>query len=662
MNLENKNINALRMLAIDMIENAKSGHPGIALGCAPTLYALYSRHMNVVPTDDKNMLRDRFVLSAGHASSVYYAVLHAFGYKISIDDLKQFRKMGSITPGHPEYGIVPGVDASTGPLGQGVATAVGMAIGQKLLSSRFNKPDITLFDNYTYALVGEGCLMEGVSYEALSIAGTMKLNKLIVLYDCNKITLDGNLDNVMHMDIMSYMSSLGFNTIEVKDGNNVDEISDAITKAKKSNDKPSFIKINTHIGFGSVHQDSHKAHGSVLGAENAELLRQNLNVNTNPFELDKDVSRDLVFLRKRFSSVEKMFKDRIKAYSKEYSGDYKLLKQFMNGDINLDSLEELKCKDGLSGRELGGIVLNTLAKNNPNIICSSADLFSSTKAIINESGYINSNFANNNLKCGVREFGMGAISNGIALYGGMIPVQSTFMVFSDYMKNALRLTSLMDIKVISAFTHDSIAVGEDGATHQCCEQLWGLRTIPKCHVFRPANLSETIAGYSHALTYQGSTVLALSRQKLMDIDSDKNLAMKGGYIISKENKGKLDGVILATGSEVGIAIDTKKILESKGYNIRVVSMPCLEIFDSQSDKYKESIIPSNMMSIFSIEAGATAGWYKYVGKCGRCYGVDDFGMSANPTDIYNKFNLNAEYISKDIIKVIKKNKENILSE
>lgn len=657
MNLENKNINNLRMLAIDMIENAGSGHPGIALGCAPTLYTLYSRHMSVVPSDDKNILRDRFVLSAGHGSSILYATLHAFGYKISMDDLKGFRKFGSITPGHPEVDIVPGVDATTGPLGQGVATAVGLAISQKIMASKFNKPDLTLFDNYTYALVGEGCLMEGVSYEALSLAGTMKLNKFMVLYDCNNITLDGDINGVMGMNVKAYMESLNFNVLEVKDGNDVEEISNAITNAKKSKDKPSFIIIHTHIGYGSVHEDSHKAHGSVLGKENTIALREKLGVKSNPFELEKDVVRDLVFLRKRFNNVEKTFKERLKTYSRAYPGDYKRLQMYLKNELDFSSLDNLKLSSDKAGRELGNIVLNEINSLNGNIICNSADLFSSTKAIINDSGYINANFGNKNLKCGIREFAMGAISNGMALYGGLIPIQSTFMVFSDYLKNAIRLSSLMGCRVISAFTHDSIAVGEDGPTHQPIEQLWGLRTIPRVLVFRPANLSETIASYKLALEYKGASVLALSRQKLINFDSSLVDSMKGGYVLSQENKGTLNGIIIATGSEVSLALDVKKILDDNGFNVRVVSMPCLEVFDNQPERYKESVIPSDIKSIFSIEAGATAGWYKYVGKFGKCYGIDDFGISATPDMAYKKFGLTTSVISKDIMRIIKNNKE-----
>ncbi len=656
MSLENKNVNALRVLAVDMIEKAKSGHPGIALGAAPILYALYSKHLNIVPSDDKNILRDRFVLSAGHGSSVYYATLHAFGFKITMEDLKNFRVLGSLTPGHPEYDHTPGVDATTGPLGQGVATAVGMAIAQKMMASRFNKPDLTLFDNYTYTLVGEGCLMEGVSYEALSLAGTLQLNKLIVLYDCNKITLDGNLDNVMGMDIAKYMTSLGFNVITVKDGNNVEEISSAISEAKKSTDKPSFIIVHTHIGYGSPLQDSHKAHGSILGLDNVAKLRENLGVNTPPFDMGKDVARDFVFLRKRFDTCEKIFKERIKTFSKAYPGDYKLLKEYMSGKTNLDVLNSITLEKELSGRELGSLVLNKLAEINSNIVCSSADLFSSTKAMINNNGYVNDNWANRNLKTGIREFAMGTISNGMALYGGLIPVQSTFMVFSDYLKSALRLSAMMKLRVISAFTHDSIAVGEDGATHQCCEQLASLRTMPNCNVFRPANMSETIAAYSLALNYNGPSVMALSRQKLKEFPSSVKDALMGGYIVSKESKGTLDGVIVATGSEVSLALDVKSSLESKGINVRVVSMPCVEVFEMQSEKYKEGVIPKEIKSIFSIEAGATNTWYKYTGKFGKCFGVDAFGDSGNPDDMFNKFNLNTESITKEILKVIKENK------
>ncbi len=663
MDLENKNVNSLRILAIDMIEEAGSGHPGIALGSAPILYSLYSKILNVIPDDDKNIFRDRFVMSAGHGSSILYATLHAFGFGISMDDLRKFRKLGSITPGHPEVGLVPGVDATTGPLGQGVATAVGLAIAQKIMATKFNKPDLTLFDNYTYALVGEGCLMEGVSYEALSLAGTLGLNKLIVLYDCNKVTLDSDISGVMGQNTLAYMQSLGFNTIEVVDGNDVEQITQAILLAKKSKDKPSFIQINTHIGFGSVLQDSNKSHGSLLGSENVRLLREKLEIKSKPFELDKDVARDFVFLKKRFDTFKKNTKEKLKVYSRAYPGDYKLLQQFLNNKFdNIDlMLADIETNKDLSGRDLGNLVLQELCKSYQNIVCGSADLSSSTKVKYNDSCAINENFSGRNIKFGIREFAMGCISNGIALYGGLVPIDSTFLSFSDYMKASLRLRAIMGLKCISVFTHDSIAVGEDGATHEPCEQLWTLRCIPNMYTFRPANLVETKASFQIALTSQKPSNIILSRQNLRDFESDLSDAKFGGYILSKEDRGELNGVIIATGSEVSLALEVKEMCKTKGYNIRVVSMPCVELFESQSEKYQNSIIPNQMKSIFSIEAGATSGWYKFVGKYGKCYGVDDFGGSAKPAELYAKFGLTAECICKDIISVIKKNRDKILS-
>ena len=663
MDLENKNVNSLRILAIDMIENAKSGHPGIALGSAPILYALYSKILNVNPDDPNNLLRDRFVMSAGHGSSILYATLHAFGYKISMEDLKNFRKLDSITPGHPEYKVVPGVDATTGPLGQGVAMAVGMAMAEKMMATRFNKADITLFDNYTYTLVGEGCLMEGVSYEALSLAGTLGLNKLIVLYDCNKVTLDSDISKVMDQNTLAYMKSLGFNTIEVNDGNDVSQIVEAIKVAKMCKEKPSFIQIDTKIGFGSVLEGSNKSHGSVLGAENVKLLREKLGITSQPFELDKDVSRDFVFLRKRFESFKKSSKEKLKVYSRAYPGDYKLLQKFLNqkyDDVQI-FLNDIELSKDLSGRDLGNKVLQELCKAYHNIICGSADLSSSTKVRFDDSSDVNTNFSNRNVKFGIREFGMGCMSNGLALYGGFTPIDSTFLSFSDYMKASLRLRAIMGLKAISVFTHDSIAVGEDGPTHEPCEQIWTLRSIPNMYTFRPANLNEVKASFDVALNADRPSNILLSRQTLRNFESNIMDAKFGGYILSKEEKGELNGVILATGSEVSLALDVKNILKEKGLNIRVVSMPCLELFDSQSEKYRNNVIPEHMKSVFSIEAGATFGWYKYTVKYGKCFGVDDFGASAKSEELYAKFKLTAEDISKEIMATIKKNRDKILS-
>lgn len=662
--MDNKNVNALRILAVDMIENAKSGHPGIALGSAPILYSLYSKILNVDPNDAENLFRDRFVMSAGHGSSILYATLHAFGYKIGMDDLKNFRQMGSITPGHPEYKVVSGIDSTTGPLGQGVANAVGLAIAEKLMANRFNKHDMALFDNYTYALVGEGCLMEGVSYEALSLAGTLKLNKLIILYDCNKVTLDSDISGVMGTNTLAYMQSLGFNTIEVADGNDVDQIVQAILVAKKCKDKPSFVQINTKIGFGSVVEGSNKSHGQVLGEENVRLLRQKLEVNTPPFQMDKDVARDFVFLRKRFDQFKKSSKEKLKVYSRAYPGDYKLLKEFLKQDYSqgYNFVQDIELSKDISGRDMGNKVLQELCLAYHNIITSSADLSSSTKVVFSGSGAINDNFANRNLKVGIREFAMGCISNGLSLYGGgLTPIDSTFLSFSDYMKPALRLRAIMGLKAISIFTHDSIAVGEDGPTHQPCEQLWTLRSIPNMYTFRPANMTEAKGSYVCALQADNPSNIILSRQTLVNFDSNIDNVKYGGYIASSESKGELNGVIIATGSEVNLAFDVKKLLADKGYNIRVVSMPCVELFEEQSARYRENVIPENIKSIFSIEAGSTIGWYKYVGKYGKCFGVDDFGCSAKPNELYSKFGLSTENIAKEIATIIKKNRDKKLT-
>lgn len=659
MDLESRNINELRVLAVDMIENAKSGHPGIALGCAPTLYALYSKILNVVPDDDKNIFRDRFVMSAGHGSSILYATLHAFGYKISMDDLKKFRKLGSMTPGHPEVNL-PGVDATTGPLGQGVSMAVGMALAERIMAKRFNKADITLFDNYTYTLVGEGCLMEGVSYEALALAGTLKLNKLIVLYDCNGITLDGGTKSVMEQNILAYFKSLNFNTIEVEDGNDVNQIVGAIALAKQCKDKPSFIKINTHIGFGSALQDSNKAHGSVLGEERVIKLRETLGVKSEPFEMDKDVARDFKFLSKRFDNIKKKFKERLKVYSRAYPGDYKALNAYLKMDFSKidEVLDRVDINKDMSGREMGGLVLNALAEAYGNIVSGSADVVSSTKTEIKSSGYANDDFGGRNIKYGIREFAMGCISNGLALYGGLTPIESCFMVFSDCLKPALRLSALMEQKVISVFTHDSIAVGEDGATHEPCEQLWGLRNIPNTYVFRPSNLTETKVAYKVALQRKSPTSIVLSRQNLRNTTANMDDASKGGYVISPEN-GTLNGVIVATGSEVALALDVQAELAKNGFGVRVVSMPCVELFRAQPTKYQDAVIPENLKSVFSIEAGATNGWYEFTGKFGKAFGVDTFGESAPYGEIYKKFGLTSDKIAKEIMQVIKNNKEKL---
>lgn len=654
-------VNNLRTLACDMISNAKSGHPGIALGATP-IYLAIQKSMKSSAKYSNHLLRDRFILSAGHGSSMLYAGLHLLGYNVTMQDLKNFRQIGSVTSGHPEVNLCDGVDVSTGPLGQGVANAVGFALASKYMASLFNKPDIELFDNYTYCLLGDGCLMEGVANEALSFAGCMELNKLIFLYDYNAITIDGSIEQTFNQDTALVLKGYGFNVQYVENGNSVEDIEKAISKAKES-DKPSFIIVKTVIGYGSPYEGQAKIHGNPLKEEGLTALREKLNINTKPFEIldeTKEYFEDLKLKKEKdFESVV----NKLKQYKKAHKKEYKELASFFEEDKNiLNELENLVCTSDASTRDLSSIVLNHLAKEHKNIIGGTADVSASTKAYIKDGGNFGvDNPSGRNILYGVREHAMGAISNGIALFGGLKPFASTFFAFSDYMKNAVRMSAFMNLPVLYIFSHDSIAVGEDGPTHQSVEQLATFRAMPNINVFRPCNMEETKAGYYVGLTTQKPLILALSRQVLPYLQSTMQDALKGGYIISKEKFGELNSVILATGSEVHFAIEAQKILFEKGYNVRVVSMPCLEIFDEQPDKYKNKIIPRNCVSRIAVEAGSNLGWFKYVGLNGDTVTVNSFGVSAREQDVYNHFNLTVEHIVEVTIKNIKQNKTKTLS-
>lgn len=657
MNINEKNINQLRVLACEMIEKAKSGHPGIALSAAPMIYTLYKDVLCVSPKDEKNIFRDRFVLSAGHGSSILYATLSMFGYEISINDLQNFRSIGSITPGHPEFGVTPGIDASTGPLGQGVANAVGLAIAQEYLAGLFNKPDINLFDNYTYAIVGDGCMQEGISCEALSLAGTLKLNKLIVLYDCNKITIDGRIEQTFNQDTKKVMEGYGFEVIRVKDGNSYESILNAINEAKKS-DKPSFIIVDTIIGYGSVLEGSEKSHGAPLGEQNIKALKEKLGINTGNFEILPEVASSFKEIKQRFSLNETKWKINLAYYKKHYKKDYERLVNFikLKGVENIN-LQHIQFNKDVSTREYSGAVLNEIAKVLPNIIGGSADLSGSTKAKINDGGKFSAeNQTGRNILFGVREHAMGAICNGIAYYGGLIPFSSTFFEFTDYMRGSIRMSALNHLKHLYIMSHDSIAVGEDGPTHQAVEQITSFRCMPNLDLFRPCNLEETKFSYLYALKNNNPTMLVLSRQTVPTIISDIKLVKNGGYIIKKEENNKLDSILIATGSEVALALEVAKFLEGVGYGIRVVSMPCTSLFDKQPEKYKQSVLPKNVKSIVSLEAGSTLGWHKYTGSYGLNIGVDEFGLSGKSADVYKHFHLTVSEISKLVVKNIKENK------
>ncbi len=662
-----KCINTIRVLSCEMIEKANSGHPGIALGAAPIIYSLYSSVLNVNPKNPAHILRDRFVLSAGHGSALLYSTLHLFGYNYSLNDLKNFRQLNSVTPGHPEYDIARGVEATTGPLGQGVANAVGMAIAERHLASKFNKPDATLIDNYTYALVGDGCLMEGVSNEALSLAGTLKLNKLIVFYDFNKITIDGRIDNTFKQNTKTVFSGYGFNVLEVADGNDYKGITKAVEQAKKSL-KPTLIIVNTLIGYGSLVENTHKAHGAPLGSEGLEFVKQRLDINTKPFEVSAEVGEYFNKLQQRFSVVEEEWKNRISGYKNKYPQLYKEFETLLTEDFSgvEKVISHLKVeKEKVSTRDLGGLVLNELANYYDNLVGGAADLVSSTKTVIKNSGVFSpQDPSGRNIMFGVREFAMGAISNGISLYGGLVPFAGTFFVFSDYMRAAIRLSALSHIKVLYIFTHDSIGVGEDGPTHQSVEQLASFRAMPNVVVFRPCNLDEVKASYIFALKHNGPTLIILTRQNILNFETLKtanNLSyknyeddvLKGAYVVAKE-KGTIDAIILATGSEVQIALEAKRNLEEKGLNVRVVSVSSCELFDKQTQTYKNKILPPQVTARVAVEAGSNLGWHKYVGLNGLVLGINEFGKSGKFEDIYEFFNITSKNLTQMVLNLVNK--------
>jgi len=657
MGIENKVVNGIRYLSASLITNAKSGHSGIALGAAPILYSLYAKQMNVSPKRANSIFRDRFVMSAGHGSALLYATLYAFGYGISKNDLKNFRKIGNPkVAGHPEVNENIGIDCSTGPLGQGVATAVGMALGEAMLEARYNTDSNKLFDYKTYALVGEGCLMEGVSMEALSLAGQLNLKNLIVIYDRNCVSLDSSTTETFGYDIKAVMKAFGFNVFEVEDGNDLTELNQKLSLARKST-KPSFVVVNTRIGYRTDYEGSNKAHGLVLKDDELEALKRKLRLETKDmFELDKDVQLQLAITQGRFNLIENSLDEKQKIFKLRFAKDYE---EFVRDvGINGAIFDNLQVENGISSREMGGRILNHLSKYDMRIVGGTADVSSSTKAFIKDSKVISkSNFSGRNIMYGVREFAMGAISNGLALVG-FKPFASTFFVFSDYMKSAIRTSALMNLPVTYILTHDSIAVGEDGPTHQPIEQLAGFRAMPNLNVFRPCSFEETIESYKEAFSSKTTpSLIVLTRQNLKanEVLSYDNIE-KGAYIIYAEDKTKkLDGIIIATGSEVELAIDAAIILQKKGINVRVVSMFNAKTFDEQSDSYKANVL--NSKNIVAVEAGAKEGLAKYVCNVEGIIGISEFGESGSKEKLFEKFKITKDQIIDKMKLVIKLNKK-----
>ncbi len=656
MNYSELTINTLRTLSVDAIEKANSGHPGITLGASPMAYTLWQNALVFNPKNSKFLNRDRFILSAGHGSMLNYALLHLYGFKLSIEDIKNFRQFNSKTPGHPEFGHTDGVETSTGPLGQGIANAVGMAIAEKHLAATYNKEGFPVVDHYTYALCGDGCLMEGIAYEAASLAGTLKLGKLIVLYDKNNITIEGNTDVAFTEDVQKRHIAQGWQVIEVKDGNNVSAIKKAINKAKAEKNKPSLIVCHTTIGYGSPNQGSASTHGAPLGSANIEALRKNLNYNYPPFTVPEEVYKHTKSAGRRGARIERAWKAMFKEYSAKYP---ELAKQFIevtSGKLpTIDDSDLFTFAKNDATRNHGGVVLNKIASQLPQVFGGSADLNPSCKTALKGAGDFSSETPEGrNLHFGIREHAMSAICNGMACHGGVLPFCSTFFVFSDYMKNSMRLSALMNLNVTYVLTHDSIGVGEDGPTHQPIEHLAALRSMPNMKVFRPCDGNETACAYISAFTDKGPTTITLSRQTLPNYEGTAKNALKGGYILFESSKKTPDMILIASGSEVQCAVEARAILEEKGIATRVVSMPCQELFEKQSEKYKNSVIPNSVRNRICIEAGATMSWYKYAGLDGAIIGLDNYGASGPADELFKFYGFTAENIVATAEKILNK--------
>jgi transketolase len=646
MNINQKAVNALRILSADQVQKANSGHPGLPLGAAPIAYSLWANNMNHNPKNPNWENRDRFILSAGHGSSLLYSLLHMFGYGLSLEDLKSFRQFGSLTPGHPEYKHTAGVESTTGPLGAGVSTAVGMAMAEAHLAAKFNKDGYPIVDHYTYALTGDGCLMEGVAYEALSLAGTLKLDKLIVLYDSNRITIEGDTDLAFTEDVAARFEAFGYHVQLVEDGNDLDALNAAIAKAKADKERPSLIICKTQIGYGCPAKvGKASAHGEPLGEDNIVELRKFLGwENQTAFEVDAEIYDHYKALAEEGAKKEEAWKAMFAEYATKYPEDARLWDEyFAKPDVQkiIDSEEYWAHEDkAMATRAVSGDIINKLKDVYPNLVGGSADLAPSNKTEMKGQGYFSAtDRSGRNIHFGVREMAMTAITNGIYLHGGLNPYCATFFVFSDFMKPMIRLSSLMGLPVTFVLTHDSIGVGEDGPTHEPIEQLAMLRSIPNLNVFRPADYTETAAAWASAIGSEATpTAIVLTRQNLPQLEGSSKEAFKGGYILAEAtNKDKIDLIIMASGSEVELALGAKEELEKEGKSVRVVSVPCMDVFEAQSPEYIEEVLPSAVRTRLAVEAANPMPWYKYVGLDGDVVAMDTFGASAPAKVLFDHF-------------------------
>lgn len=652
-------INAIRVLSADAIEKSKSGHPGLPLGAATMAYTLWGK-MNHNGKNPKWDNRDRFVLSAGHGSMLEYSLLHLFGYGITIEDIKSFRQVDSLTPGHPEYGHTPGVEITTGPLGQGICNAVGMAIAEAHLAEKFNKPGYEVVNHNTYAIVGDGCLMEGISGEASSLAGTLGLGKLIVLYDSNNISIEGDTDIAFREDVAKRYEAYNWQVIKVNDGNDIEAIEKAIEEAKSETSKPSMIIVKNQIGFGCpAKQGKASAHGEPLGAENIKAMKENLGWKQEDFYVPAEVYSNMDKYINAGVKKESSWNNLFESYKNEYPELAEEYSKWMSGEIDNETLlnnEEFWSFDKeMATRESSGIIINRLANLIPNLVGGSADLAPSNKTYMSEKGDFSAeDRSGRNLHFGVREHAMAAIANGMYAHGGLKVFCATFFVFSDYMKGAMRLSSLMNLPVSYVLTHDSIGVGEDGPTHQPIEQLAALRSMPNMTVFRPADSKETAAAWYYAVTNGTTpTSLVLTRQKLPLYDGCAKRALKGGYILKDSKKETPDVILMASGSEVELIYKAEDELEGKGIDARVVSIPSFEIFNAQDEVYKESVLPNSVRKRVAVEALTSFGWHQYVGLDGRIISLDTFGASGNAATLFKKFGFTVENVVDETMKLFK---------
>ena len=651
-NIDQLCINTIRTLSLDAIQKANSGHPGLPLGMAPAAYVLWTKFLKHNPKNPKWFNRDRFLLSAGHGSMLIYSLLYLTGYGLSLEEIKNFRQLGSKTPGHPENIMTDGVEITTGPLGQGFANGVGMGIAQAHLAARFNRKGFAVVDNFIYAIVSDGDLMEGVSYEAASLAGHLKLDNLIYLYDDNKITIDGSTDLTFTEDVTKRFESCGWEVTSVDDGNDIRAIQEAIAAARKSKGKPKLIRIKTVIGFGMPRQGTNKAHSDAPGVDAVKETKRNLGWDENKhFHVPREVAVKFREALKTGAKNEKQWNDLLKKYKKSHPGLASEFESIVSEKMPADwekHLPSFSAVEAKATRAYSGDVINAIAPGLPQLVGGSADLTPSNNTGIKNSEDMQSgNYAARNIHYGIREHAMGSLMNGMALYGGVIPFAGTFQTFSDYMRPAIRLAALSHIRVIFVFTHDSIGLGEDGPTHQSVEHIAAMRAIPNLAVIRPADAHEVREAWRAALKRtDGPTAFALSRQKVAVIDrkkfADAKNLHKGGYVladaVSKSGKVvKPQLILIATGSEVGLALEARESLTRDGIATRVVSMPCQEFFETQSAKYKESVLPSEVTARFAIEAGVRQGWDRYVGPKGDVLSVDRFGLSAPAEDVFKAF-------------------------